>query len=548
MNATSAPKKQPSPGPESRFRKAAPWLAVLAASILFRLPPLINAPGTNSDAAIVGLQAMHILRGEWSWFLLGSGYQTSVDSIVAAIVFFFTGPSALALMGSTLAEHILLTWFAFSILRRSFARHPATSAETAGIWAAILVTPLIFTPDPVHTYVLYPPRQASLTLVFFSLWLLDSASASARPRLRFALGGAVAGLACFADPYGLLFLPGVALLGLLSSLDRLDSSNRSEPGLPPRPLVLQRLGSALAGGLLGLIPYQLLIHHPLASRGQTKLGLASVPHNLELLREVCLPWLLSTRIYAAQHMSDYAPWETGAGYHAFQVLAATLLITGIFSGAVLFFSRKIPWETRRLGLASAAMVPVTIGGFLVSPMVMDHFSSRYLVAILLLAPLALAPLATRLPPRRLALALAPYLFSAAVSGWVSYAPFGLTVHPSLAVDARVGAMLRERGIHHAVADYWASYRLAFLYREDPLVVPTNAVEDRHKPSRDAVDAASVVAYLHDAYRSRESLEGEERLIRSGGTPFEPEFERLTLDQFTVLILKRKALDARTVFR
>jgi hypothetical protein len=532
------------------LRTAAPWLAVLAASILFRLPPLLNAAGTNSDAAIVGLQAMHLLRGEWSWFLLGSGYQTSVDSLVAAIVFFFTGPSALALMGSTLAEHILLTWFAFSILRRSFARRlaPSTSSDAAGVWAAILVTPLVFTPDPVHTYVLYPPRQASLTLVFLSLWLLDRASASARPRLGFALGGAVAGLACFADPYALLFLPGAALLGFLGAFDRLDSSGRSEPGSPDRRVVLQRLGAALAGGLAGLIPYQLLIHHPLASRGQTKLTLASVPHNLELLREVCLPWLLSTRIYAAQHMSDYAPWETGAGYHAFQVVAATLLTAGIFSGAVLFFDRRIPWETRRLGLLGAAMVPVTIGGFLVSPMVMDHFSSRYLVAILLLAPLALAPLASRLSPPRLAVALAPYLISAAVSGWVSYAPFGLTVHPSLAVDARVGALLRERGIHHAVADYWASYRLAFLYREDPLVVPTNVGEDRHQPSRDAVDAAKVVAYIHDAYRSRESLAAEEKLVRSGGTPFEPEFERITLDQFTVLILKRKVLDARTVFR
>lgn len=542
MKAPPAPNEQPSPSRLARWRPTGPWLAVLAASILFRLPPLINAPGTNSDAAIVGLQAMHILRGEWSWFLLGSGYQTSVDSLVAAIVFFFTGPSPLALMGSTLAEHILLTWLVFSILRRAFARLPDTSADKAGIWAAILVTPLIFTPDPVHTYVLYPPRQASLTLVFLSLWLLDGAVASARPRLRLALGGAVAGLACFADPYALLFLPGVALLGALASLDR------PEPGLPPRRVILQRLGSTVAGALVGIIPYQLLIHHPLASRGQTKLALAAVPHNWDLLRETCLPWLLSTRIYAAKHMSDYAPWETGPAYHAFQVLAATLLMTGILSGAALFFGRKIPWEMRRLGLVGSAMVPVTIGGFLVSPMVMDHFSSRYLVAFLLLAPLALVPLASLLTPRRFGLLLAPYLLSAAVSGWVSYAPFGLTVHPSLATDVRLGEMLRERGIHHAVADYWASYRLAFLYREDPIVVPKNEGEDRHKPSREAFDAAPVVAYIHDAYRSRESIEEAERMIKSGGTPFEPEFERLTLEQFTVLILRRKAEDTRTVAR
>ncbi len=542
MKAPPAPTATPPASRWSRVRPTAPWLIVLAASILFRLPPLINAAGTNSDAAIVGLQAMHILRGEFSWFLLGSGYQTSVDSLVAAVVFVFTGPSPLALMGSTLAEHIVLTWLAFAVVRRALSRLPATSAERAGIGAAILVTPLVFTPDPVHTYVLYPPRQASLTLIFLALWLLDGAVASARPRARLALGGAVAGLACFADPYALLFLPGVALLGLLGSLDG------AEPGLPPRRAILERLGAAAAGALIGLIPYQLLIHHPLASRGQTKLALSAVPHNLELLREVCLPWLLSTRIYAARNMSDYAPWETGPAYHAFQVLAAALLVIGLLSGAALFFVRKIPREIRRLGLVGAAMVPVTIGGFLVSPMVMDHFSSRYLVAILLLAPFALAPLASLLGPRRLGLALGPYLISAAVSGWVSYAPFGLSAHPSLAADARLGEVLRERGIHCAEADYWASYRLAFLYREDPIVVPTNEAEDRHRPSRDAFEAAPVVAYIHDAYRSRESLEREEKLIRSGGTPFEPEFERFTLDQFTVLILKRKAVDSRTVLR
>ena len=530
----------PSASRWTRFRPTAPWLVVLAASILFRLPPLINAAGTNSDAAIVGLQAMHILRGEFSWFLLGSGYQTSVDSLVAALVFCFTGPSPLALMGSTLAEHIGLTWLVFSVLRRALARLPQTSIARAGVRAAILVTPLVFTPDPVHTYVLYPPRQASLTLVFLALWLLDGAVASARPRLRLALGGAVAGLACFADPYALLFLPGVALLGLLASLDHAD------PGLPPRRILLERLGATFAGALCGLIPYQLLIHHPLASRGQTKLSLAAIPHNFELLREVCLPWLLSTRIYAAQHMSDYAPWETGRAYHAFQVLAAALLVAGLLSGTALFFVRTIPWEIRRLGLVGAAMVPVTIGGFLVSPMVMDHFSSRYLVAILLLSPFALAPLAAWIGPRRLA--LGPYLISAAVSGWVSYAPFGLSAHPSLATDAHLGEVLRERGIHVAEADYWASYRLAFLYREDPLVVPTNPAEDRHRPSRDAFEAAPVVAYIHDEYRSRESLAEEERLIRSGGTPFEPDYERFTLDELTVLILRRKGLDSRTVLR
>jgi hypothetical protein len=508
----------------ARLRDGAPWLAVLAASILFRLPPLINAPGTNSDAAIVGLQSMHILRGEWSWFLLGSGYQTSVDALVAAGFFALTGPSPFWLMASTLAGHIVLTGLAFSILRRKLSP-----------WlAALLVLPLVFAPDPVHTYVLYPPRQASLTLVFLSFWLLDRAASARRPLLAFGMGAAVASLACFADPYALLFLPVLGLHLLLSAMD----------GVPPRPLPLRRAGAGLAGLVVGLVPYWLLTHSQGASRGQTSLSAAVIPHNLDLLRNDCLPWLLSTKVYAAKHMSDYMPWETGAPYHLFQLAAASLLVAGLVSGGLLFFRRSLSWEIRRIGVIGFVMVPVTLGGFLVSPMVMDHFSSRYLAAILLCAPFALAPAAKLLKWEQLTVALAPYLVSAAVSGWVSYAPFGLSVHPSLADDQRLGERLRERGIRYAEADYWASYRLTFLYRENPVIVPTNEGEDRYRPYRQAFEKAKVVAYVHDAYRSRESLAELEHRVKSNATPFEPVYDRFEQGNFTVLILARKDEDSR----
>ena len=68
--------------PDRRSTALAAFVLVLG-SYLFRLPPLLNARSTNSDAAIVGLQAMHILRGERSAFLWGSGYQTSADAWVA---------------------------------------------------------------------------------------------------------------------------------------------------------------------------------------------------------------------------------------------------------------------------------------------------------------------------------------------------------------------------------------------------------------------------------------------------------------------------------
>jgi hypothetical protein len=497
---------------------------VLAASIAFRLPPLINAEGTNSDAAVVGLQAMHLLRGEWSPFLWGSGYQTSVDATIAAALFAFTGPSPVALMASSLAGHILLTWFVFDALRRHL---PAWTA-------AVAVLPLVFAPDPVHTYVLYPPRQASLTLVFAAFWLLQGVVGSRRPRARLAAGGAVAMLALYADPYALLFLPGEALLGALVLAE----------GRGDRPELRRRLAALVGGAIAGLVPYELLTHHPLASRGQTSLKLDIIPHNLGLLLDPCGQWLLSTKVYAAKTMTDYQPWEVPAGYHAFQVLAAASLVAGILSGFALVFVKTIPWALRRLGLVGAAMFPVTLGGFLVSPMVMDHFSSRYLAAALLCAPFALAPAAYLLRGRRFAFVLAPYLISGAVAGWVAYRPFGLARHPSLAVDDRLGVALRERGVRYAVADYWASYRLTLAFAEHPVVVPTNEGEDRFKPYRDAFASEPVVAYIHDAYRSRERLDEAEAKIKAGETGFDPRYDRFVLGNFTVLMLTRRAPASR----
>src|SRR3712207_3476813 len=95
-----------------------PGMVLLVASTLFRLPNLLNARGVHSDAAIVGLQALHILRGEWSWFLWGAGYQSSLDALLLSIGFAITGPHALTMMVVPLIGHLLLVSLTFDILRR----------------------------------------------------------------------------------------------------------------------------------------------------------------------------------------------------------------------------------------------------------------------------------------------------------------------------------------------------------------------------------------------------------------------------------------------
>lgn len=511
-------------GSSTLLRRAAPWLALLVLSILFRLPSLANAAYTNSDAAICGLQAMHILKGEWRWFLYGSGYQTSIDSLVAAGFFAVLGPTGFALMLSTFAGHVALTALAFATLRRH---------APVGLAFALTLL-LVFTGGPIHTYVLYPPRQASLTIAFAAIWIVDGASRAKGGAgiARAAIGAALASLAVFADPYALLFVPGVVVLGLLAARD----------GDAPRSVALRRAAATLVGTFVGLVPYWLLRHSSGASLGQTSLGLEPLARNFTNLVESSGPWALGTKVYVAEPHKGYVPWETPAFLHAFQVLAATLFVGLVLSGGVLLFTKKLPWEARRLGAFGALMLPLNLGGFLLSPMVMDHFSSRYLVAFLLVAPFALLPIALR-APREAALLLAPYLATSALSGWASYKPFvdgiGIELEPGrLRDDRALGAALRERGVKYAEADYWASYRLTLLWAEAPIVVPTNPAEDRYAPYRDAWQGAEKRAYIFDANRSRERLEEVERSIREGKGDVDTDAEKIVLGDFTVFVGRR----------
>jgi hypothetical protein len=436
-------------------------------SYAFRLPALVNAAATNSDAAIVGLQAMHILRGERSLFLLGSGYQTSVDSFVAAAFFLVLGPTPFALMFSALTLHVIATVLAYATLAR---RLPA--------WTAVVVSStLVFTGSTIHGYALYPPRQMALTLVFVAIWAIDGARGR-RELARFGLGAMAASLACFADPYALLFTPMIALHVVLTACD----------GLSPWATRGRRALASIAGAVVGALPILLLVKSSRSQHGEATLSTQVFDHNLKLLTSECLPWALSTKVYVAQHMMDYAPWTPPRLFAWFQLVAAVIAAVLVASGGALILYRRLPWEVRRLGLVGFASVPVTIGGFLVSVMVMDHFSTRYLAAMLLMLPFALAPIAHLAPRRSLALALAPWLVSAGVAGWVGYAPFvdGVRIRTdypgTFHDDERVGAMLRAQGVHAAVADYWASYRLSFLFREDPIVVPSHDAFRRGPPS------------------------------------------------------------------
>ena len=529
--AFEAPEKIARAGAPTSRERWASLAALVLASFAFRLPALVNAEGTNADAAVVGLQAMHILRGEHAVFLWGSGYQTAADSYVAAAYFALFGPTGLALRLSTLVDHVALTLAVYGVLARRV--RPSI--------AALLSAALVFTPATMHTYILYPPRQLAITLSFVGLWLADGAAFAEgrRPLLRFAAGVALGTLACAADPYTLLFVPLWGLWALGIAFD-------SWPGEAGRSLraASRRLAAGAAGALVGGVPYLLLLATPRHTEGTLSLDWADVPRRYALLAEECFPALVSTRVYSYAPDGTWGPYPFSPLFQSIQRVGAWLFLAAIASGLALAFVKRIPWSVRRVGVVGAVALPLTLVAFLSSRMVMDRHSSRYLVAIVLFAPFALAPLAHLLRGLRLSIALAPYLVSAAVSGWTAFRPWcdGLRIDPSWGRHADERALLHaleERHIRHAIADYWSSYRLTFLWREAVLVVPKVVSEDRYPPHREAFSRAERVAYIHDPERSNESPDEVAAWIAAGKTPFEPTFERLRFGAFTAFVLTRR---------
>jgi hypothetical protein len=485
---------------------------VLLASCAFRATALANAAQTNSDAAVVGLQAMHLLRGEGSWFLWGSGYQTSVDSGAAALLFAILGPSPRALMLSSLVLHLGLTALAWSAVARRLDSQRA----------ALAVLPLVFTSSPLETYVLYPPREASLFVAVLALWIFDRAAERAGAA-RFVLGAAILGLACFADPYAVVLAAPIAAFGIACAADR------------------RRVAALAFGGLLGAVPFVLLHVTARAKGGVLGLSAGLVAHNARLLVEPCLAWTLGLESFGSRGAAiAYGKLPTLSAVAALQIAGGALFFGALVVGGACAFLRPLRWPLRRFAILGGLGLVVAIAGFLTSPMVMDLFSARYLAAITLLSPFALAPLAPLLGRGRFAALVAPCVLATGIGGWLGRGPLGHWPPQGDDEEARLEAALAMRGIRYATADYWTAYRLTFLARERLVVVPVNDAEDRYPPYKIAFDGAPVVAYVFDPLRSREAATWMEARVRAGDTPFDREPDAFSVGRFSVLVLRRPA--------
>ena len=521
MTATEVvePPAPPARAP-ARWRTAVLPALLLVAAVVARLPALINARGVNSDAAVVGLQAMHILRGEWSWFLWGAGYQASFDAVLVAAGFAITGPSALTLMAVPLIGHLILVGLAYDAVRRAVG--PAVGR--AG--AVLACLPLVFAPQSVNGVALYAPRQWSITAAVLAVWLACHAAGRWGP-LWLAGSGLVAGFAVYLDLFTLQLMPAIGVFALWWAL--------------AGPRRVWRVGALLLGAAAGVALVAWSRAQPVADGAKAGLDLARIPGNWALLTEQCLPYLLGLKVFVQPPASlEHLPWVAPGWLQVVQWAGALGFAAAAAWAAVAVVGRIGPAPVRRLGALGLLGSGASIGGFLLSTMPADILSARYLAPIIWLAPFTLAPAVYALGVRAFGVAVAPFVLAVGLGGWLAFSPYvqgGAPVRDprGVAVDeAALATALRAEGVRYAAAQYWLAYRLTFLFDEDPVVVPLDPKEDRYRPYRDGFDAAPLVAYVFHPSEPRATPEPMEEQLRNEGVPY----RRLEIDGFTVLIARR----------
>jgi hypothetical protein len=518
--ATATDVVDPSDAPSARrvahARAWAPLLLLLVGSVVARLPALVNARGVNSDAAVVGLQAMHILHGEWSWFLWGAGYQASFDAALIAAAFAVTGPSALTLMVVPLVGHLILVGLAYDVLRRAVG--PGS--------AAVACLPLVFAPQSVNGVALYAPREWAITAVVLAVWLAARAEGPRAP-LWLAGSGFVAGFAVYLDLFTLQMTPAAGVFALWRAVTG-RSRGRS-------------VGALLLGAAAGVAVIAWSRAQPVADAAKAGMTLERIGTNWTLMVDQCLPYLLGVKVFVQDpvtlgHPQYPMPWPV----QVIQALAVAAFGVAVCWAAVAVVGRIGPAPVRQLGALGLIGSAASVGGFLVSTMPADLLSARYLAPIVWLAPFTLAPAAHALGTRWFAALIAPFVVAVGIGGWYAFAPYvvdGAPVRDPRGVareEAVLADALRAEGVRYAAAQYWLAYRLTFLFVEDPVVVPLAGAEDRYRPYRDGFDTAPVVAYLFHPSEPRAQWQTTAAELDGQGVAY----RRAEIAGFTVLIVRR----------
>jgi hypothetical protein len=408
----------------------------------------------NSDQAVVGLMARHMLHGEFPAFFWGQSYGGSQEAALAAALFGLLGSSVAALKLSVLLLAAIADVLIWRVGR-------ATVGEPGATLAALL-------------FWLWPPGL---------LWLPAEPGGGHWAALVFGLAGLLVLLRMRdgrADGWAW-----TALLGVLSGLGLWANPEAAYILLPAgiylAPRLVHRwrqLAALLLGAALGAAPWLAYnIQHGFASLSVPPQGIIhnSYVDHLHGFFYGLLPVTLGMR-------------------HSFTLtwLAPPLGQLGVALALALFVIALVRSRPRiRPVLAVAVAFPFlfavpTVSWYVNTP--------RYALALAAVAAILLGALVARRTVWAVGLVIALGVTAVGVHGLVSDAPTAYVPDAPLpANDADLIALARSAGVHDAFADYWIAYRVSFETREQIIVSPTYLV--RSIPYADQVRASVAPAYL-----------------------------------------------------
>ncbi|MFN7954585.1 MAG: hypothetical protein U0610_22875 [bacterium] len=438
----AATRVPPPVGGSPRWRHpVVPWLALvtLAAALRATLIALDHGVTLDSDEAVIGLMARHILaHGARPIFFYGQEYMGAFEAYVAAAAFALAGASTLALKGTMLVLDLLLVLSFVALGRAALDRR---AGWLAGLYAALA-------PAFLAIYGLKARGGYVETVLVGNLLFAGAASlGKLAPRacaVRALTLGALAGLGFWTHTLVALYFPVAALIWLAS-------------GAQARRL--QPIALALAGALVGSAPFWWRnAHTGFQSFGNVSWvdGATAWRHLLELLR-VGLPTVLGARpIWAFE---EIAP---AAGI-AFALVNAWLALASVRRSL-----RPDVEPARRavvLGAWATALLALAVDAK--SVFGAESREPRYLFPVYTALGLSFGIAAADAWQRRQRAVqlLCVALLGGHLFGIARQDPalmLGISAGQRVAQrNDRLLALLDKLGIRSIYTDYWVSYRLAF---------------------------------------------------------------------------------------
>jgi hypothetical protein len=476
----------------SGFKSFYLW-AILLLGLAVRLL-FLATPHMDSDQAVTGLMARHILGGEFPFFFYGQDYCGSIEAYLASTIFWLFGATRFTLNFTICLESIFFIFFIYFLARLFFE-------EKTGLLAAL------YTALPSYYLIFHSvlARAAYIEIPIIGVLLLTVGYkiiyCRAEQKGLFFILGFLCGLGIWTHFLIIFFLPPVFLLWLIR-----------DPWLWKRPGVL----FVFAGLVLGGLP--LWAHntaHPLVT-WHYLMGTAGGDESAwESLKDFFLfrfPEALGVKNNDSEKF--IIPYLSPVIY---------LLYLAVF-GVLLILRRKGFWGFFKFRMEQSQGLDLLILFLFLFPVIFSFsgfasaHTSRYLQPVFAVLPVLFAVFTLKLKNLSWVLAsgfLALHLFSN-ISGTMTRLPLVSpkelqNFNQARANDQGLFAFLKKKNIRHLYTmDYWNSLRLTFDAQEEILF--SQPVGERYPLYADLIDQDPQPAFLF----AGENKDFEETLKNMGG--------------------------------